>query len=318
MRQVNKEMLEAAYQLLSSHQRRSVSVRTHLRYMQTGKAFFGRHREIFETTSSRTYYLRKAALSFFAAFKLEEAIKNFDPKKFRLAFLTLEKLSTPLVGHAAVSAGRTCPIKRKGNRKSKNASLKNLPDDWREQMLDGVTGRHRDWLLLLSVAGVRPEEIARGVDVIPRHDGIALLIRGAKTSNGFGQPERVIFSVGDWETELAIGGARTIYAVNANAVSRYVIDRGAAVFSMTRNPVSAYSYRHQFCSDLKGSDVPSLEAAALMGHSVEYMKKFYGRKVWSRRRLDVELLRATNAVKPIVTRQIQSTRRLDACQDQAW
>jgi hypothetical protein len=266
--------------------------------MQTGSQIFGRHRQIYDTTSSRTYYLRKAALSYYASEKLLEAAKNKDFKKVRLAVLTLEKLNTPLVGMAAVSAGNGCAIKKKSPRKSKNRSLQFLPEDWREQMLDGVTGHHRDWLLLLSIGGIRPSEIERGIDVVPFEEGVKLLIRGTKTSRGYGQPERVVYFSGDWETELALGGPRTIYTERANTVSSYVIERGAALFPKAKDPVAAYSYRHQFGSDLKGSEVSSLEASAIMGHSVEYMKKFYGRATRAIRRLDIKLLHATNPVKP--------------------
>jgi hypothetical protein len=238
------------------------------------------------------------ALSYFASEQLYEAAKTLDFKKVRLAVLTLEKLNTPLAGMAAVSAGNGCAIKNKSPRKSKNRSLKYLPDDWREQMLAGVTGHHRDWLLLLSIAGIRPSEIERGVDVVPFEDGVKLLIRGTKTSRGYGQPERVVYFSGDWETELALGGARTIYTDRANTVSSYVIDRGAALFPSAKEPVAAYSYRHQFGSDLKGSDVSSIDASAIMGHSVEWMKKFYGRATRAIRKLDIKLLHATNPVRP--------------------
>lgn len=78
MRSVNEKMIEEANRFIRKHKRRKVSVRTLLRYMQTGRQLFGKHRQIYDTTSARTYYLRKAALSYYASEQLYEAAKTLD------------------------------------------------------------------------------------------------------------------------------------------------------------------------------------------------------------------------------------------------
>ena len=124
-------------------------------------------------------------------------------------------------------------------------------------------------MLLMAVAGVCPEEIAKGIAVQPIAGGVQLKIQGAKIDRGHGQPERVITVHGPLALMLAESGERTIKAPSANSVSLAAGRLGRKVFGDHRsNPVSAYSFRHQFASDLKASGLDSVTVSAILGHSV--------------------------------------------------
>lgn len=297
MRPVDANMIEQSRRFLDLHYAKSLSNKTRLQYKKLGAQYFGSHRKIRDTRSSRTYYVRKAALAFYAAEQLIEAAKVNDQKRFRLAVLTLEKLDTPLVGFAAIEAGGVCPILNKARRKSKRASLKDLPPDWRDQMLKGVSGLQREWLLLLAIVGLRPDEIANGVIVEPVLSGIKITIQGSKLKEKLGQAVRVIYSEGAWETELAAGGQRSIDAPSANAVSAYIGRRGQQIFPRKTNRVSSYTYRHQVASDLKASGLSGTQVSAILGHAVDLTKKLYGSFQQSRRNVSLRLISATNEVK---------------------
>lgn len=297
MRLVDEKMMSDAKIFLDRHQTKNVSPETIRRYMKTGRQFFGRHRAIQKTGAKATYYLRKAALEFYAAEQLMRAGRSGDLKTFRLAFLTLESLYTPLVGIAAINAGNVCPIKQTQPIHSKRKSLQGLPVDWRDRMLVGESGQERDWLLLLSACGLRPSEIARGVDVIPYKKGAVFLIKGAKTSQGYGQKIREIYSESTWAKELAELGGRTISASKANTVSKYVGRRGLEVFPRKTRKVAAYSYRHQFSADMKASDLPESDISMILGHASARTKKLYGRSSQARGTVAVQLLHATRPVQ---------------------
>jgi integrase len=156
----------------------------------------------------------------------------------------------------------------------------------------------REWILLLAVGGVRPEEIAMGVQVQPTDGGVRLTIRGAKTDRRHGQPERVVAAEGPLALLLAAGGARTISAPSANNVSVAAGRLGRKVFGVRRsNLVSAYSFRHQFASDLKASGLDGVTISAILGHSVDDTKKHYGSSKQARGLQTTRLVSSTRTVK---------------------
>jgi integrase len=165
-------------------------------------------------------------------------------------------------------------------------------------MVDAAPSSCRDWILLLAVAGMRPEEIAQGVKVQPIEGGVQLTIKGAKIDRGHGQPERIIAVNGALALLLAQGGSRTIEAPSANAVSNAAGRLGRKVFGERRTHlVSAYSFRHQFASDLKASGLDGVTVSAVLGHSVNDTKKQYGTSKQARGLQTTRLISATRTVK---------------------
>ena len=287
---------------------REVSERTRQHYEETARLYFDRPVEALRTKSKATYYARKAALIFVAAARMIAAIKSNDHLTVLKSARVLRQFFTYKDGPTALAAGSICPIDAKP-KLGKRKSLRGLPLDWRMQMVDAAPATCRDWILLLAVAGMRPEEIAHGVKVEPIEGGVQLTIIGAKIDRGHGQPERIIEAHGPLALLLAEVGPRTIKAPTANIVSVAAGRLGRKVFGQRRShTVSAYSFRHQFASDLKASDLDSVTVSAILGHAVDDTKKQYGTSKQARGLQTTRLVSATRAVKVLKESAYASTR----------
>jgi integrase len=287
---------------------REVSDRTRQHYERTARLYFDNPDEALRTKSKATYYARKAALIFVAAARMIAAIKIDDHLTVLKSARVLRKFFTYTDGPTALAAGSVCPINANA-KVGKRKSLRGLPLDWRVQMVNAASSTCREWVLLLAVAGVRPEEIAKGIKVEPIEGGVQLTIKGAKIDRGHGQPERIIAVNGSLALLLAQGCSRTIEAPSANAVSIAAGRLGRKVFGERRSHlVSAYSFRHQFASDLKASGLDGLTVSAILGHAVDDTKKQYGTSKQARGIQTTRLVSATRTVKVLKKSAFASTR----------
>ena len=291
-------LLKFAETYMRTEKRRTVCKRTRQHYERTARLYFDRPAEALQTKSKGTYYARNAALIFVAAAKMIAASTIKDYLSAFKAARVLQLFFTYTDSPTALAAGSVCPIDA-APKVGKRKSLRGLPLDWREQL---VAAAHypacREWMLLLAIAGVRPAEVAAGIRVKPIDGGVELKINGAKTDRGHGQPERVIAAVGPLALMLAEGGARTTSETTANAVSVAAGKLGRKVFGVRRSHlVSAYSFRHQFASDLKASGLDGVSISAILGHSVDDTKKQYGTSKQARGLQTTRLVSATRTVK---------------------
>jgi len=288
---------------------RKVCERTRQQYEKTARRYFDRPEEALLTSSKGTYYSRKAALIFVAAHRFLTALEINDQLNALKSARVLKLFFTYADGPTALAAGSVCPIDAKP-KVGKRKSLRGLPLDWREQLVAAAPSTAcREWMLLMAVAGVRPEEIANGIEVQPISGGVQLKIKGAKIDRGHGQPERVIAVHGPLALLLAQNGERTIKAPSANSVSLAAGRLGRKVFGERRsNPVSAYSFRHQFASDLKASGLDGETVSAILGHAVDDTKKQYGTSKQARGAQTTRLVSATRAVKVLKKSSFSPTR----------
>jgi integrase len=290
-----------AQKILDAYPDRRLSKSTQAKYRALGKRYFLKHAAVTETSSKRTYYVRKAALTFYAVEMLRASLDTDDEKLFAQALSTLLKFHTEDVPGSAMRQGRKCPISNPQPVRGKRKSLQGLPQNWIDMMLANLSGPKRDWLLVLSAAGVRPQELANGVKVTPHKSGVIFEVLGAKTGKGYGQPVRQFYVVSKFATELAASGPQTITAISANAVSAFVSKLGRKIFKPHEaiESVSAYTFRHQFSADLKATNLLGDEISAILGHSVNDTKNHYGVRVQSRGSIKVKLLFATRPVKHV-------------------
>lgn len=297
MNEVTKKLLEFANRLLESLPKRQLSEGTIKLYQKTAALYYYAPDLALQTTSKRTYYLRKAALSWRATEELRLGVQECDIRRIEYATRILGQFTPEKRRGDGLKAGQKCPIEA-APRRSKRRSLRGLPLNWREQIVDALSDNHREWALLMAVCGCRPSEIQNGVEVIPEAEGITVSILGTKIDRGHGQPFRKIYITGDLARQLAAGGWRIIKSPSANAVSTAIGRAGRRVFGEKRaEAVSAYSFRHQVASDLKFSGIPAIEASAILGHSVEETKRYYGNPLQSRGNLRYRLIDASRAVR---------------------
>ncbi len=294
----NDALLKFVETYMRTEKTRKVSKRTREHYERTARLYFDRPEEALQTKSKGTYYARKAALIFVAAARMIAASKIKDYLSSFKAARVLQLFFTYTDSATALAAGSVCPIDG-APKVGKRKSLRGLPLDWRAQLVAAAPSPScREWMLLLAVAGVRPAEVAAGIRLQPIEGGVELKINGVKTDRGHGQPERVISAVGPLALMLAVGGARTTPETTANAVSVAAGKLGRKVFGVRRSHlVSAYSFRHQFASDLKASGLDGLSISAILGHSVDDTKKHYGTSKQARGLQTTRLVSATRTVK---------------------
>ena len=157
-------------------------------------------------------------------------------------------------------------------RDSKKFSIKNLPDDWRKSVISTMSQhKHADAVRVLACAGCRPAELEMGVEVYRDADGIHFTIQGAKISEKKGQLWREITLQLDHPIAMTIPNG-TYYA-NPESITKAIARKAS---KLGFEGVSAYSFRHQFSSDLKASNYDKKTIAKAMGHQSTATQQTYG------------------------------------------
>jgi integrase len=211
------------------------------------------------------------------------------------------------------------PIKEPKKRESKRALGRGMPANWRELL----SKRFITWkpqFLVLSVTGCRPVEIARGIKLsIEEKSGKSYLIAvisGAKIGEFAGQKTRILaYATEDAApliAELAqmtseAGGEMVIdYSLHKNpipekAFSNAIKSAAKKEFPWLTKSITCYSLRHAAASDMKSSDLSSLEISAALGHQVEATKSLYGTARQGRGKTSMApgKVKATTAVRPL-------------------
>ena len=170
----------------------------------------------------------------------------------------------------AYEAGEFIGVSHKRN--SKKASIKKLPDDWREALCEKMsTHRHFNAVKILACIGCRPAELDMGVEVYRDQDGIHFAVQGAKVSGKKGQLWREITL--PLEHPIAMTILDGTYNAEPESLTK-AITRKAIKLGYVG--VSAYSFRHQFSSDLKVSGHNKKTIARAMGHQSTATQETYG------------------------------------------
>lgn len=296
--------LQIAEDVLRELPPRNLKEKTRRLYIQTAKIYYNNVQKASETRSKRTYYVRRAALIYFAGEELKEAVNTKTAKKAAQAMTVLAKFFSTPAAQNSQTGGATCPITSHRNRISKRRSLQGLPFDWREQLIEGASKADmRAALLLLAATGVRPSEIENGVTVAAVPGGVRVSVLGTKTDRGHGQPLRVFEVFSKLAEQLGALGDQIIKVGSANQLSALAGRLGRKLFGRKRtSTVSAYSFRHLFASELKASPLNGLDVSAILGHAVSDTKKSYGCSNQGRAGIRVKLVHASRVVKPISQR----------------
>lgn len=297
----DSKILEFAAAVLAATPTRQLKPTTARLYEGTGRIYYADPDGALATSSKRTYYLRKAALTYYATNALRKAVTDGDAKVAADAMKLLARFTTGVVRLGSRSIDGECPLAHPVRRASKRASLRGLPNDWRQQLAFAASDHGlRHAILLMAAAGVRPSEIEKGVTVTPVAGGIRVVVHGSKTDRGHGQPIRVFEVRSELAMALAREGVSDIRVARANQLSVEVGRLGRRLFGSNRHEtVSAYSLRHAFASDLKASGLPGDEISAILGHSASDTKKHYGSGSQGGKPIVAKLLHATRPVKNV-------------------
>lgn len=307
------ETLQIAEDVLRELPPRNLKEKTRNLYIQTAKIYYDNVQKAWETRSKRTYYVRRAALIYFAGEELKEAVSTKTAKKAAQAMMVLAKFLAMSAAQSSQTGGATCPVASHRNRISKRRSLQGLPADWREQLIAGASKADmRAALLLLAATGVRPSEIENGVTVAAVPGGVRVSVLGTKTDRGHGQPIRVFEVVSKLAEQLGALGDQIIKVGSANQLSALAGRLGRKLFGRKRTyTVSAYSFRHLFASELKASPLNGLDVSAILGHAVSDTKKSYGCAKQGRNGIRAKLLHASREVR-LIDKSPRPTLRLSS------
>lgn len=168
---------------------------------------------------------------------------------------------------------------------SKRQTLKNLPGDWANRLLDSVRKEDRFPLLAMLVGGLRPVELEKGVRIrVVDHQAVRIEVTGAKTQQGYGQRWRAFTVSGDlagqlaemlqqwdwWELETALPQRGKDPVANFRRRISRVAKRAGL------RDVSSYTLRHRFAAEVKALGVSRQTLGGALGHCVDRTSKVYG------------------------------------------
>ncbi|EDR3872539.1 TPA: site-specific integrase [Klebsiella oxytoca] len=166
---------------------------------------------------------------------------------------------------------------------SKKKGLKKAPDP--DVVLNGLElkknlyDRHSLAFAVISVFGIRPAEMQKGVKLTFKDGMIYALVKGAKVSDDKGHKHRAIgVSVRDGnKCDQVIMEA--IYKNGGEVLATQTksdYDSLRKYFNNHYNGTSLYTYRHQVASDLKKAGVSKTQIAEVMGHRTTESQVHYG------------------------------------------
>ena len=171
---------------------------------------------------------------------------------------------------------------------SKRRGLGRLPPRWQLAFIEAcpVGAEYHDALLVLSLTGLRPAEIKKGVRVsFTGQARLSITIQGAKVTSVTGQPERRLWLKIDNPIAWALFDAVEAHGLDRDLLvsigdtrkfSDYVRRVSRRLFAKTGYVVSPYSFRHAFAADLKAQRVPLSMLAQAMGHVAQDSQRGYG------------------------------------------
>ena len=170
----------------------------------------------------------------------------------------------------AYEAGELVGASHKRN--SKKASIKKLPDNWCEVLCATMfEHKHFNAVKILACIGCRPAEIEMGIEIYRDRDEIHLTIQGAKVTANKGQLWREITLPLDHPIATTLTDG--IYYAEPESLTKAI---GRKAIMLGYQGVSAYSFRHQFSSDLKASGYNKKMIAREMGHQSISTQETYG------------------------------------------
>lgn len=176
--------------------------------------------------------------------------------------------------------------------RSKRGDLSHLPDGWQERFLEiNLKSRtYSDAGVLLRHCGLRPTELAKGVQVKATPQGIRVYILGGKVRDVAGQPWRSFLLNPEClpqsfvhrvqaELEITVSAKPNALRAHLQRLSDEVFQQGEFKLKGKRSrryTLSAYTFRHDFVTDLRQAGWDTNSIAGVIGESSEQTVSYYG------------------------------------------
>jgi len=167
---------------------------------------------------------------------------------------------------------------------SKRHTLKLLPDDWRQQVVDRAqsSDMYRDALTVLALTGCRPLELEWGVCVSLDYPHAVMRILGAKGTDVAGQPWREIKvdyrALAPSLLDAAQRNAEVWVRIGSTAGLRSAVSKLGRALWPKGPSLCPYHFRHALAEDLREAGWTAEEIGAVLGHRVSETSAAYGRK----------------------------------------
>lgn len=224
----------------------------------------------------RAAWRRQTARDLLDAIGLSEKAPTVDER--HAARVRMDELATALLGEGLSQSRYQPPAgAQRAGAQSKRKTLRNLPADWRQQILDKAKAEDKP-LVAALMYGARPEEIRKGVIFYRlNHYTLMVTIAGAKVKDRAGQKERRLTVYNDEAVMAAIGLAdKQSLVAQSDAGQAFQKRLIRLARSLGFDAVAAYSFRHAWAADWKAMKRPPTEVAMLLGQQSERMQQHYG------------------------------------------
>jgi hypothetical protein len=172
--------------------------------------------------------------------------------------------------------------------KSKRKLVPLFDAGWRERFLqlNDRSTTYKEAGVILRFAGVRPEELERGVRVWWSPKGIRVLVAGAKVRDTAGQPWRCFLldpsALPKWFVERVQKGHKLEIRAKADAMRTHLGRQSQPVLNPTDKKrgqgwrLSAYVFRHALVSDMRASGWTPEDIAPVIGEGSAATANMYG------------------------------------------
>ncbi len=240
--------------------------------------------------------------------KQTEAMREFTRQAFeraivfRALFLDADRPTWADKAAALRAAGQR-PISRSKRKAGQHAPT---PDQLLVELArqPGRCSRVELYCCLLSVFGIRPAELVRGVVLDTTATGLRLAVAGAKVDAIRGQPTRLleVDTTRRGQSALAVALLRAYVQETGSDLSATAADIVAVRRAMreVQEGLSPYAYRHARASDAKAAQGRA-GVAAWLGHSNDRTQQGYGNARSGRGAVAVKAATASRPVRQTKT-----------------
>lgn len=230
-----------------------------------------------ESSNGRTRAVERAAYRWYAAHRIIQLIEAGDAEKALRFWDSVQRMDKAAArAKKSYDAGESQPNAQ--IRHTKRRSLRGLPPEWREQLVNAAAGsKYADQVRVMALCGCRPAELEKGILIRRDGDELVIGIEGAKVSKrtGGGQSWRELRIAADHPLAAGLQDGR--YSVpSARAIENAVDHYGKKLWPNRAELISAYTLRHAAATDFKAADLNQVEIAAALGHASTATMDRYG------------------------------------------
>lgn len=272
-----------------------------------------------KTKAKNTWFVRRAAVLYMCKLREHLATKALDAELAPNGILALPQ---SLLDEIYKTFTEAPPLAERKPRHSKRQDMRQLPDNWCEQIWDEPgLAKHRLPYSVSALTGCRPSELKKGVWIACKSSPpeLSFVIQGAKITDKSGQPSRAM------KFEVTPGQNRFIDSIVAAWKSGRRNEQGFLVISIQseksfsaaitraslrlglggKRGLSAYCLRHAFASKLKQSQKSREEIAKGLGHQSEKTQTCYGQARMTGGGVVVpQGIAAKNTVRPLKAKDV--------------